>query len=177
LSLKDTLTSANNRRYFFQRLQEEISRAQRQSYSVGCLYMDLDHFKRINDHYGHAAGDLVLIHVANIVQRVIRNSDIFARLGGEEFAVTLPNISKYRMGEIAERIRIMVESQPCELTVDTRIDITVSIGLAYLDLDEVVGESQELGEVLVNQADQALLYAKDQGRNRVCAFEDISDLK
>jgi two-component system cell cycle response regulator len=177
LSLKDTLTSANNRRHFFQRLEEEINRAQRQSYAVGCLYLDLDHFKRINDHHGHAAGDMVLIHVANIVLRVIRNSDIFARLGGEEFAVTLPNISKYRLGEIAERIRMMIESQPCNLTTDTTINVTVSVGLAYFDLDEVVGEPKELGEVLVNQADQALLYAKDQGRNRVCAYEDIAHLE
>lgn len=173
LSLKDTLTSANNRRYFFQRLQEEISRAQRQSHAVGCLYMDLDHFKRINDHHGHAAGDMVLIHVTNIVQRIIRNSDVLARLGGEEFAVILPDISKYRMGEIAERIRMTVETQPCELTTDTAIDVSVSIGLAFFDLGEVVGESRELGEALVNQADLALLYAKDHGRNRVCAFEDI----
>lgn len=177
LSLKDSLTSANNRRHFFQRLEEEISRAQRQSYAVGCLYMDLDHFKRINDHYGHAAGDMVLVHVAGIVQRIIRNSDIFARLGGEEFAVALPNISKYRLGEIAERIRMMIESQPCDLTTDTTINVTVSVGLAYFDLDEVVGEPKELGEVLVNQADRALLYAKDQGRNRVCAYEDIAHLE
>lgn len=176
LSLKDTLTSASNRRYFFQRMQEEISRAQRQSHSVGCLYMDLDHFKRINDHYGHAAGDMVLVHVSNIIQRTVRNSDVLSRLGGEEFAVILPDISKFRMGEIAERIRLTVERQPCELTTDTDIDVSVSIGLAYFDLGEVVGEPVELGEALVNQADQALLYAKENGRNRVCAYEDIAGL-
>lgn len=174
LSLKDTLTSANNRRYFFKRLREEISRAQRQAHAVGCLYMDLDHFKSINDHYGHPAGDMVLIHVTNIVQRIIRNSDVLARLGGEEFAVILPDISKYRMGEIAERIRMTVESLPCELTTETKIDVTVSVGLAFYDLGEVVGEPEELGEALVNQADQALFYAKEHGRNRVCAFEDIA---
>lgn len=174
LSLKDTLTSANNRRYFFKRLREELSRAQRQAHAVGCIYMDLDHFKRINDHYGHPAGDMVLIHVTNIVQRIIRNSDVLARLGGEEFAVILPDISKYRMGEIAERIRMTVERQPCELTTETRIDVTVSAGLAFYDLGEVVGEPEELGEALVNQADQALFYAKKHGRNRVCAYEDIA---
>ncbi|MBN1379971.1 MAG: sensor domain-containing diguanylate cyclase [Gammaproteobacteria bacterium] len=176
LSLKDTLTSASNRRYFFQRMQEEISRAQRQSHSVGCLYMDLDHFKRINDHYGHAAGDMVLIHISNIIQRTVRNSDVLSRLGGEEFAVILPDISKFRMGEIAERIRITIERQPCELTTETLIDVSVSIGLAFFDLGEVVGEPIELGEALVNQADQALLYAKENGRNRVCAYEDIAAL-
>lgn len=177
LSLKDTLTSANNRRYFFKRLREELSRAQRQAHAVGCIYMDLDHFKRINDHYGHPAGDMVLIHVTNIVQRIIRNSDVLARLGGEEFAVILPDISKYRMGEIAERIRMTVERQPCELTTETKIDVTVSVGLAFYDLGEVVGEPEELGEALVNQADQALFYAKEHGRNRVCAYEDIAGLK
>jgi diguanylate cyclase (GGDEF)-like protein len=177
LSLKDTLTSASNRRYFFQRMQEEISRAQRQSHSVGCLYMDLDHFKHINDHHGHAAGDMVLIHVSNIIQRTVRTSDVLSRLGGEEFAVILPDISKFRMGEIAERIRLTIERQPCELTTETYIDVTVSIGLAFFDLGEVVGESIELGEALVNQADQALLYAKENGRNRVCAYEDIIALK
>ncbi len=173
LSLKDTLTSASNRRYFFQRLREEISRAQRQSHAVGCLYMDLDHFKRINDRFGHSAGDMVLIHISSIVQRTVRNSDVLSRLGGEEFAVILPDISKYRMGEIAERIRITVERQPCELTTETEVDVSVSIGLAFFDLGEVVGEPDELGEALVNQADQALLFAKENGRNRVCAFEDI----
>ena len=177
LSLKDTLTSASNRRYFFQRLQEEISRAQRQSHSVGCLYMDLDHFKRINDHYGHAAGDMVLIHVSNIIQRTVRNSDVLSRLGGEEFAVILPDISKFRMGEIAERIRLTIERQPCDLTTETSIEVTVSIGLAFFDLGEVVGEPLELGEALVSQADQALLYAKENGRNRVCAYEDIAALQ
>ncbi len=176
LSQKDALTSVNNRRYFYQRLEEEVSRGQRQSHAVGCLYMDLDHFKRINDHYGHAAGDMVLIHFTRIVNKIIRNSDVLARLGGEEFAVLLPNISKYRMGEIAERIRMLIESQPCELTPETEIDLTVSIGLAYFDLGEVVGESKQLGELLITQADQALYFAKDNGRNRVCAFEDIENL-
>lgn len=174
LSLRDTLTSASNRRYFFQRLQEEISRAQRQSHAVGCLYMDLDYFKKINDNYGHAAGDMVLIHVSNIIQRTIRSSDVLARLGGEEFAVILPDISKFRMGEIAERIRIRVEAEPCELTSDTKIDVTISVGLAFFDLGEVVGEAVELGEALVHQADQALLYTKEHGRNRVCAYEDVA---
>lgn len=176
LSLKDTLTTASNRRYFYQRLSEEISRGQRQAHAVGCLYMDLDHFKSINDEYGHAAGDMVLIHVSNIIQHTIRSSDVLARLGGEEFAVVLPDISKFRMGEIAERIRLRVDSQPCELTTDTAINVTVSIGLSFFDLDEVVGEVSELGEALVNQADQALFYAKENGRNRVCAFEDINAL-
>jgi GGDEF domain-containing protein len=72
---------------------------------------------------------------------------------------------------------MMIESHPCDLTTDTRIDVTVSVGLAYFDLDEVVGEPKELGEVLVNQADRALLYAKEQGRNRVCAYEDIAHLE
>ena len=173
LSLRDTLTSASNRRYFYQRLGEEISRAQRQSHAVGCLYMDLDYFKRINDQYGHAAGDMVLIHISNIIQHTIRSSDVLARLGGEEFAVVLPDISKFRMGEIAERIRLMVTNQSCELTTDTTIDVTVSIGLSFFDLGHVVGEPEELGEALVNQADQALLYAKENGRNRVCAYEDV----
>ncbi len=173
LSLKDTLTSASNRRYFFQRLQEEISRAQRHSHAVGCLYIDLDHFKRINDQYGHAAGDMALIHVTNIVQHAIRNSDVLARLGGEEFAVVLPDISKYRMGEIAERIRMTVSSQPCLLGSDTSIELSISIGLAFFDMATAIGEPEQLGEVLVNQADQALLYAKENGRDRVCAYEDI----
>ncbi len=176
LSLKDTLTSASNRRYFFQRMQEEISRGQRQSHAVGCLYMDLDHFKRINDRYGHAAGDMVLIHISNIIQRTVRNSDVLARLGGEEFAVILPDISKFRMGEIAERIRLTVERQPCELTTNTEVDVSVSIGLSFFDLGQVVGEPLELGEALVHQADQALLYAKEHGRNLVCAYEDIANL-
>jgi diguanylate cyclase (GGDEF)-like protein len=176
LSLRDTLTPASNRRYFFQRLQEEISRGQRQSHAVGCLYMDLDHFKRINDHYGHAAGDMVLVHISTIIQRIIRNSDVLARMGGEEFAVILPDISKFRMGEIAERIRATVESMPCELTTETEIDVTISVGLAFFDLGEVVGEAMELGEALVGQADKALLYAKENGRNRVCAHEDVAHL-
>ena len=174
LSLRDTLTSASNRRYFFQRLHEEISRAQRQSHTVGCLYLDLDYFKKINDRYGHAAGDMVLIHATKIIQSNIRNSDVLARMGGEEFAVVLPDISKFRMGEIAERIRMTIESQPCELTTNTEVDLTISVGVSLLDLDQVVGEPEELGEILVKQADEALYYAKEHGRNQVSAYEDIT---
>lgn len=173
LGLMDTLTSANNRRYFFRRLEQEISKAQRQSHTVGCLYLDLDHFKQINDRYGHAAGDMVLVHLVNLIRGMIRNSDVLARLGGEEFAVILPEISPLLLQEIAERIRIMVAGNPCELTTDASISVTVSVGMALFNLEHIVGEPAQLGEALVDQADQALYRAKQTGRNKVCAFEDL----
>lgn len=173
LGLMDTLTSANNRRYFFRRLEQEISKAQRQSHTIGCLYLDLDYFKQINDRYGHAAGDMVLVHFVNLIRGIIRGSDVLARLGGEEFAIILPQINPSLLQEIAERIRIIVAGNPCGLTTDASVSVTVSIGMALFNLEHIVGEPAQLGEILVDQADQALYRAKQTGRNKVCAFEDL----
>ena len=172
--LMDPLTSANNRRYFFKRLEKEMARGQRHNHRVGCLYLDLDHFKQINDQYGHAAGDMVLVHATEIMASVIRTSDVLARLGGEEFAVILPEINDSRLSEVAERIRGTLAQSPCELTTDTEIKVTASIGTAMIDLSQAIGEPRQLGETLVNQADTALYQAKESGRNQVVDFHSLS---
>lgn len=167
LGLVDPLTSVFNRRYFFQRLDEEVMRALRQGHKLACLYLDLDHFKSVNDRYGHAAGDMALMHVTKIMQTGIRTSDILARIGGEEFAILLPEVTEQAMQEIATRLNTTIAEQSCELTTDSKIALTVSIGMAVFDGDALVGEVKDMGEMLVHAADQALYLAKAAGRNCV----------
>lgn len=174
LGLVDPLTSVFNRRYFFQRLDEEIMRASRRGHKLACLYLDLDHFKQVNDRFGHAAGDMALLHVTKIMQASIRSSDILARIGGEEFAILLPEVTVEAMQEIATRINATVAQEACELTIDTQINLTVSIGLAVFDGDKVVGEAKDMGEMLVNAADNALYQAKESGRNCIKSAELVA---
>lgn len=174
LGLIDPLTSVFNRRYFFQRLDDEVMRGLRHGHQLACLYIDIDHFKQVNDKYGHAAGDLALLHVTKILGNNIRVSDILARLGGEEFAILLPEVTLQGMQETAERIRSSVEKQACELTTSSEIKMTVSIGMCILDGDKTIGEASDLGEILVKTADNALYQAKEAGRNCIRTFDFTS---
>lgn len=171
LGLVDPLTSVFNRRYFFQRLDDEMMRALRHGHKLGCLYIDIDHFKKVNDRYGHAAGDVALLHTTKILDQSIRSSDILARLGGEEFAILLPEMTREGMSETAERIRKTIEQEACELTTASTINITVSIGMSIIDGDKVIGEANEMGEMLVKTADKALYKAKEAGRNCIKAAQ------
>ncbi len=165
LSIVDNLTQLYNRRYFFQRLHTEVSRSLRHGHKVACLYIDIDHFKQVNDNHGHTAGDLALTHIANILADSMRDTDILARLGGEEFALLLPEVQEKGMLDTAERIRLSIENTPCELAIDAPLHLTVSIGLCMLDGDKTVGETKEISEILLNLADSALYKAKESGRN------------
>ena len=165
LGLTDALTGIHNRRYFMQRLEEEVVRGTRQKLPVSCLFIDIDHFKSFNDLYGHSVGDEVLRYVAHIIKQQMRLSDVLARYGGEEFSVLLTNTDTELAQEIAERIRLSIAN--AILKVDSLPDdlhVTVSIGCTTMK--EAANQNiASLGESLLNLADQALYVSKDAGRN------------
>lgn len=163
VGLRDPLTGVNNRRFFDQRIEEEINRAQRNKTSLSCLFIDLDHFKRINDKHGHQAGDLVLKHTAHILDDSMRTSDVLARYGGEEFVCLLADTSSDDAKDFAERIREKIADTDFHVTSSTTLNITLSVGLATLDTNSGVHNSKQL----IHAADQAVYAAKVSGRNRV----------
>jgi len=167
VGLTDFLTSVNNRRYFDQRLLEEMTRCKRQGTSSSCLLLDIDLFKRINDTYGHRAGDLVLKSFSALIRKQLRVSDVLARYGGEEFVVILIDTPTNLVIEIAERIRSELENYSITLESGETIQVTVSIGVAMIEGEHDLRNAEEMGAELVEQADQALYRAKNEGRNRV----------
>ncbi len=166
LGLIDPLTGVHNRRYFDQRLAEEVNRAARSQTPISCLFLDIDYFKKFNDEYGHQIGDRVLQEVATIIKAQMRGSDVMARYGGEEFAAILTNTDIKLAAEIAERIRYIIADSEYELSETIRTHITISVGIASL-LPEHGSDINETGQELVARADSALYEAKDQGRNKV----------
>lgn len=168
--LTDPLTRINNRRFFDQRLGEEVSRAHRNAEPLSCLFFDVDYFKRINDNYGHQAGDKVLAEVASLIAIQMRTSDVLARYGGEEFSALLSNTEVNKAMEIAERIRQNIQNHPFQFDQHTTINITISIGVATLIPDGDQSGLKTYASWLVGYADRALLQAKETGRNQVkCA--------
>jgi diguanylate cyclase (GGDEF)-like protein len=166
-SLKDMLTGVNNRRFFDQRLDEEINRVMRSGERLSCLFLDIDHFKRINDTYGHQAGDMALVAVAHCIRTQLRNNDVLARYGGEEFVALLEVASEEGAAEVAERIRRKVESADIKHPDGMQIAVTLSVGIATLDPRRVQERSGPLAARLLSQADKALYQAKEAGRNQV----------
>ena len=160
LAMTDELTGLANRRAFFQRGGEEIRRIQRYQSPLSLIMLDIDRFKDINDTYGHAAGDIVLQGIANILQANIRQIDVPARLGGEEFGILLLNTGVADAAKLAERLRLMIEKESYEYQGET-MHVTVSIGVT-----EFGSEMLNLDAIL-SKADSALYLAKNQGRNRV----------
>jgi diguanylate cyclase (GGDEF)-like protein len=161
LAAVDPLTDAYNRRFGLARLQEEYSRAVRSEAPLGVLMLDLDHFKEVNDVYGHLVGDRVLRAVARACRRVIREGDVLVRFGGEEFLVLLPGAGAEDVAQIGERVRRAV-AETSVAEGDQRIAVTVSLGgTTYRDS----GASSP--EQLVAQADAALYEAKAAGRDRL----------
>ncbi|MBX3639322.1 MAG: sensor domain-containing diguanylate cyclase [Nitrosomonas sp.] len=166
-SLNDALTGINNRRFFEQRLPEEISRCKRAETPISCLFVDVDHFKHFNDTYGHATGDLILKQVASIIRRELRATDVVGRYGGEEFVILLPNTNHRQALDIAERIRKCIQKHRCQYE-EHSLQVTVSIGIA--DFQKFADENKtlhEIGQALVAAADSALYKAKQAGRNRI----------
>lgn len=159
-SRKDPLTGLSNRRYFTDILNAEITRATRFNRGFSLLMLDIDHFKLINDKFGHSCGDAALVAFANILLNNIREVDSICRWGGEEFMILLPEISKDNALIVAEKIRTNVESHDIEYG-DVSVNITVSIGL-----DHFSGESIEINS-MINTVDKCLYKAKNTGRNRV----------
>jgi diguanylate cyclase (GGDEF)-like protein/PAS domain S-box-containing protein len=161
LATTDLLTELPNRRHFFARLTEEFARVQRLgNQHCSILMLDLDHFKRINDTYGHAMGDAVLQHFAQLMRKAFRSIDMAARVGGEEFAVILPGSDLAAARTSAERLREIVAKTPLVQDGKT-ISVTVSIGAATM-----VPSDSEADQMLI-RADEALYRAKENGRNQV----------
>lgn len=163
LAITDGLTSLFVRRYFLQRLQEEIDRSARHKLNAGFLMLDLDHFKQCNDHFGHLTGDTVLREAGRKIKACVREIDLVARYGGEEFSVLLPDTDKEGAYQAAERIRLRIAEHPFK-AYGQSLDIHISAGVALYPLDST--SVQEL----IDKADQALYRAKQGGRNRVCLF-------
>jgi len=170
--LTDTLTAINNRRFFDQRLTEEVEGAGRSGKPLSCMLLDVDFFKRVNDTYGHQVGDLVLREVAAIIRAQLRGSDVLSRYGGEEFSALLANTSTEVAEEVAERVRRGVAERIFDVPDFEPFNITISIGVATLKTVANTSLSKKSGDVLIGQADRVLYDAKANGRNRVvCAPE------
>jgi diguanylate cyclase (GGDEF)-like protein len=163
----DPLTELHNRRYLDQRLNEELARAGRYRQSLSCLFIDVDHFKQINDTYGHQAGDIALRELANRIRSQLRASDIATRFGGEEFALLLPHTTLTEALMLAERIRLEVNSQPFPLDDGSSLQLSVSIGVSETHPLSNKSQQKADGEQLLAHADQALYMAKANGRNRI----------
>ena len=152
-------------------INEELARAQRDSANLVCLMLDIDHFKSVNDNWGHAAGDAVLIELAQRIESQVRASDVAARYGGEEFVVIMPNTEIAAGVMLAERIRNAIAATPVRLPNDEETAITASIGISGIRPDRDETDLKTLGDSLIARADVALYSAKSGGRNRVVAEE------
>jgi two-component system cell cycle response regulator len=166
LSLTDFLTGIYNVRYFYHRIIEEFSRAQRYALPISCLMLDIDHFKKINDKFGHKAGDLVLKEFAQLLKKQSRKSDVLARYGGEEFILLLPQTHLDGASSEAERIRKIVEKHSFRC-LRNKEKLTVSIGISACPHDRI-----RTHDDLISYADKALFTAKNSGRNRVAALTE-----
>ncbi|HKT71263.1 MAG TPA: sensor domain-containing diguanylate cyclase [Steroidobacteraceae bacterium] len=171
--LTDFLTGFHNRRYLHARLREELSRAQRDKQPVTVLMIDVDHFKRINDRYGHLAGDAVLREVAQRIDAAMRASDTGARFGGDEFAIVLPHGSLADSRIAAGRVLEAVRSQPIAIAEQATEEVTLSIGVAAASPSSSGRDYKAIAERLISEADAALYRAKAAGRNRVEVSENI----
>ena len=158
LATIDDLTQIFNRRKFFELARYEIIRNDRHQHPLTVIMLDIDHFKQVNDTFGHATGDEVIQVLARTVSNVIRTTDIFGRIGGEEFSLILPETARQPAEELAERIRQCVE----DTEFPHREKITISLGVAELNSDDNLS-------TVFNRADEALYKAKDSGRNKVVA--------
>jgi two-component system, cell cycle response regulator len=162
----DPLTKLKNRRAFFENGSRQMSMARRYGTDLSILILDLDYFKRINDSFGHQAGDEALVIVAQILLQMTRAEDTVARIGGEEFAVLLPDTNRLGAAVLAERIRHAVQRE--QFTVDGQpVQLTLSIGVASYLMERV-----ETLDQLLNVADQRMYLAKKLGRNRICVSND-----
>lgn len=164
LATTDVLTSAYNRRFFMSRLEEEMRRISRFNRSSSLLMIDVDHFKKVNDTYGHDVGDLVLIRLVEVMQQQFRMLDTVSRLGGEEFAVLLPETNLAEALCSAERLLEVVRKTAVKFG-DKELHVTISIGCAEISSDQLSMKAA------LKQADSALYEAKSGGRDRVVAAQ------
>ena len=163
---KDPLTGLSNRRDMLSRLETEVSRARRYGEPLSVILIDIDHFKSVNDEYGHEVGDRVLKQVANRLSENLRSEDFCARWGGEEFLVCLPNVSLNGARTVAEKLRQSVQKTPGQSTAGP-IRLTISLGVAGYSADQSLDD-------IVRTADTAMFQAKRNGRNRVYVLHEPS---
>jgi len=156
LSTTDALTGMKNRHYFEEKINDEIHRADRYKETFSLIMFDLDYFKRINDEYGHLKGDHLLMEYTKLIFSSLRDSDMFCRVGGEEFMIILPKTHRESAEAIAEKLRVLVEIH------DEGLPVTISSGVVEHKMDEHVQQ-------LLKRVDRALYKAKEDGRNRVVA--------
>lgn len=161
IAIRDYLTGCFNRRHFYTLAEPELARAHRHGTPLSLLMFDFDHFKQVNDTYGHAGGDAVLQQAVEVIQERLRISDVLSRLGGEEFAVLLPETELEQAKQLAERLRQAIAEHPFE-HAGVPIPATASFGVATAQPGDVSID------VLLGRADLGLYLAKDRGRNRVC---------
>jgi diguanylate cyclase (GGDEF)-like protein len=166
-SIRDSLTGLFNRHFMQISLERELSRAARRKQMLAVFMLDLDHFKKFNDRYGHAAGDMALKAVADIFRANIRTEDIACRYGGEEFTIILPDMTAKVAADRAESIRRALEALRLPLEGEILGDFTVSIGVAAYPTDG------EAADILLRRADMALYRAKRLGRNQVAEYEAV----
>jgi|ERR1035437_603308 diguanylate cyclase (GGDEF)-like protein len=168
-SLSDPLTGLANRRFFQDTLLKELRRAQRYEKQLSIIMCDIDHFKSINDTYGHNVGDEVLVSIADLMLGSVRATDFVVRYGGEEFVVLLPESTIKEGVSVAEKIRKTVESAGVvsRSRLGLRLKTTLSAGVAAYPFDG------ETGDGLIMKADKGLYLAKNRGRNRVCTVSEV----
>ncbi len=167
-TITDPLMGIHNRRFFDRRLREEVGRANRYELTLSMLMLDIDHFKNINDTYGHQIGDVVLVGLAKLLKAIVREMDVLTRFGGEEIAIITPQTSIQAALGLAQRIKTALENTILVYGIDyglkQDISITVSIGIAGID------ENTSDPERLIKNADEALYTAKKNGRNQAVVF-------
>jgi len=165
LAITDFLTGIYNIRYFYHRIIEEFNRSERYILPLSCLMLDIDHFKNINDAYGHKIGDIVLQEFSKLLKRFIRKVDVLARYGGEEFIILLPQTSMNGSLAEAERIRTSIKKHKFK-SLKNKEGITVSIGISCSPHPEV-----QTHDDLISLADNALFEAKNRGRDKVIIYK------
>lgn len=161
-SIRDPLTELHNRRFFQDRFEQELAQFLRSGTPVTIVLIDLDHFKAVNDTYGHQAGDVVLKEAAKRMRGVVRREDVLARVGGEEFAVLMPGGNTENGRVLAERIRNAIQDTPVILPTRSALPVKATLGVAGADRTPVENSAQ-----LYSAADAALYAGKEAGRNRV----------
>jgi len=173
-SIQDPLTNLYNRRFFDNRLAQEFERAIRYNSPLTCLMLDIDHFKRVNDSFGHDVGDLVLQRLSAIIQKRVREFDILARYGGEEFVLLLPQTPMHNSYSLAEQIRTDVEKAEIKIKPKkvkkagtSSCSVTISIGISGIPDNEANKKDK-----LLKQADVAMYHAKQNGRNQTVIFSN-----
>lgn len=164
MSVTDKLTGLKNRRYFQEKLDEQVIHFARKEVPFSLMIIDIDHFKHVNDTYGHPTGDVVLEQLAQIIKQFVRQSDMPARYGGEEFVIIMPKTSVDQSIQLAEQLRQKIEAASWVTGA-----LTVSIGVSTYTLSDN-------SSTILKKADMSLYYSKEHGRNRVSHYEDIGQI-